>query len=443
MSQTIHDPVEDDTRDRAGRSSVRIPIRVVLAAIFVCALAIRLGITFAADPRGWLYSDMAVYDRVAQHWLHLALTADDTFTPAGYPLFLAGIYAVFGPSLVIVSVIQALLGALTCVFAALIARQLSGNVVAAATAGLVVAVYPPLVYYGALVLTEAVAPFWWAVSVWLLLRSVSRGTTSSAALAGFSLSMATLIRPNLLLLFPWVLLFAWVAHRGERWKATRTCLAIGAAAAPLLAGAVAVNSYLLDRPAGLSTNGGMNFFLMQADVQTVTAQNAGWTPVRNLLFYSEIFVAPVPTYDEAFFYREGVERLRARPDPIRHALRNLSEGLGLGQQGYFPANGHLPDELQPQAFLRQVLRVCSKGFFWFLLVPVLAGIAVAVARGRLFQPAGAPVLLAAGMVFAMVVTAVTFLAEPRMHVPFDAVMIAYVAAFVVRTLEWAGRPRAA
>jgi hypothetical protein len=43
----------------------------------------------------------------------------------------------------------------------------------------------------------------------------------------------------------------------------------------------------------------------------------------------------------------------------------------------------------------------------------------------------------------MVVTAVTFLAEPRMHVPFDAVMIAYVAAFVVRTLEWARRPRAA
>ena len=409
--------------------------RIALMAIVVLATVIRLGVTLSSDPRGWLYSDMAVYDRVAQHWQHLELSPDDTFTPAGYPVFLAAIYTVLGRSLVVVGVVQALLGGLTCLLAARLARDLSGSDAAAAVTAAVIAFYPPLIYYGALLLTEAVAPLWTTLSVWLLIRSVRRRTMADAALAGLVISIATLTRPNLLLTFLWIPIFVWVASRPSLSTAVRTMAGIAAAAAPLLIGAAAINSYQLGRPAGLSTNGGLNFFLMQADVHTVLSPNGGWTPIRNLLYYSEVHRAPVPTYEESYFYREGLARLRKRTDTANHFVRNLREGFGLGAQGYWPANGGLIDEHQSNPTLRRVLRMSSQAFFWLLVLPVAIEIAIAMARRRLLDPGSASLWLAFAILFGIAVTSVTFLADPRMHVPFHAVLVAYVVAFAARTAK--------
>lgn len=48
----------------------------------------------------------------------------NTWYPPGYPLFLAVIYTLFGPKVIILRIIQAVVGALTCVVTYLLARRL-------------------------------------------------------------------------------------------------------------------------------------------------------------------------------------------------------------------------------------------------------------------------------------------------------------------------------
>ena len=409
--------------------------RTVLVTVVVLGTVLRVAVAIGSDTGDWLYSDMANYDQVARNWQRMTLSADDTLLPPGYPVFLALLYQVSGHSLTLVWIVQALLGGATCLLAGLIARRLSGSDSAAVTAAAIVAIYPPLIYYGAILLTEAVAPFWWALTVWLLLRAVETGAKSGAALAGVSLSIVTLIRPNLLVIFPWILVFAWVACRPSTVRAISLSLIVYLATIPLLLIAVVANSHYAGRRAGLSTNGGLNFFMMQADVATLAATNGNWSPLRNMIFYSGVFRAPVPSHDERFFYRQGWARLSQRRDTLAHTLRNLKEGFGLGEQGYWPANNILRDEQQSSTLLRRVLRLSSGYFFWLLALPLLLDVCVAISRRRIGDPRSAPTVLVVAMLVGMAVTSVTFLADPRMHVPFDAVFIAYVAALGARLLS--------
>src|SRR2546421_1210586 len=75
-----------------------------------------------------------------------------------YPAFVAGLDLVFGESHLVIALAQAALFVFICLFVDAIARTVASDRVATA-AGLVTALYPPLPYFGALVLTETVATF--------------------------------------------------------------------------------------------------------------------------------------------------------------------------------------------------------------------------------------------------------------------------------------------
>jgi len=379
---------------------------------------------------------MANYDRVAIRLQHGLRTAGDTFYPVGYPAFLAVQYAIGGRNFVFVAIIQALFGALTCVLVYDLALRIGRSHVLGLIAGGIAALYPPFILYGSLLLTEAVAPFWCALTVWLLFRAQDASNRFQvltwSALTGIASSIAVVIRPNLLLLYPVIALYQLLAvQQVDRWWWVRP-VTTAAFAVPLVMIVCGDNSRLLGRPAGLSTNGGMNFFLMQVDVDRLNTPDATWSPPRNGLRYTQALRSNVLSTDEAFYYREGVNAFLTRPDKARHTVENVLEGFGLGLQGYWPANSYFTDDGFKHPAVHRFLRVCSRAFVWLLIVPVW--VYTVAGWRRMDRPTAAHWMLACSLTAILIVTFALFLADPRMHVPFDPILIAF------STIAWVRLP---
>jgi 4-amino-4-deoxy-L-arabinose transferase-like glycosyltransferase len=134
-----------------------------------------------------------------------------------YPLYLAGIFAIFGTDPHIVGIIQTVLGAVTAGLAAAIAWRLAGPV-AGWTAGLFVAFYPQIVTWTHFVLSETLFTFFAMLALWLLVEAQSRSAWPWFAWAGLALALGTLTRTTLL---PFVAVATatawWLASGRERW----------------------------------------------------------------------------------------------------------------------------------------------------------------------------------------------------------------------------------
>jgi 4-amino-4-deoxy-L-arabinose transferase-like glycosyltransferase len=117
----------------------------------------------------------------------------------GYPAFVAVVYRLFGVSTLPVAIAQALVFALICLIVYALARRIAGEGTAA-VAALMTGVFPPLPYYGALVLTEVWTTFVLMAAMLVCLRAVQQGRTRDFLLAGALFSGATLVRPAFVLL---------------------------------------------------------------------------------------------------------------------------------------------------------------------------------------------------------------------------------------------------
>ena len=76
-------------------------------------------------------------------------------SPPLYPYFLASIYAVLGPSLIAVRIVQIVLGALTAVLVTRLSQDLFDEPVPTIS-GIVVSAYGPLIFYSAAILSTVV-----------------------------------------------------------------------------------------------------------------------------------------------------------------------------------------------------------------------------------------------------------------------------------------------
>ncbi len=123
-------------------------------------------------------------------------------TPA-YPLFVATIYKVAGTGQVPVALAQTALFAGICVLVYAIARRVAAERVAiiAATA---TALFPPIPYFGALVMTEVWTTFLFTLSMWVAIRALESKSLASFAALGIVLELTALSRP-VFFLFPFAL----------------------------------------------------------------------------------------------------------------------------------------------------------------------------------------------------------------------------------------------
>ena len=144
-----------------------------------------------------------------------------------YPAFVALVDVLFGESHLAIAIAQGLLFAATCVIVHAVASTIASDAVATA-AGLVVALYPPLPYFAALVLTETLTAFLVTAGLALWLRALARDSTALHLAAGVALAAAALTRPTFALLPLFLVGAALLASRAPRravWRGSGVLLA--------------------------------------------------------------------------------------------------------------------------------------------------------------------------------------------------------------------------
>lgn len=187
-------------------------IRRSLLVVCVVALAhAALYLVYQAPDREAMvnWSDQRGYQRLAES---LATTGQftryagtDTFAPEvlrtpGYPAFVAVIYKLFGVgNNTAVAVAQAFVFAAICLLVFALVRR-AWNPRAALLAAALTAVYSPLPYFGALVLTELWTALVATAAMVIVLRAAQGGAIRDFAIAGMLLSATTMVRPAFVLM---------------------------------------------------------------------------------------------------------------------------------------------------------------------------------------------------------------------------------------------------
>ena len=187
-----------------------------LSVIFLLAVATRAASFFELSGTDFfevLLGDARRYDEWAREIIAGDLLGREVFYQAPlYPYFLALVYKLAGPSAWAVRIVQAVAGALACVLLALAARRFFSHRVGV-LAGVMLAVYPPAVFFDGL-LQKASLGLLFSTGLILLLASLEESSRRGWWLAvGTAMGALVLLRENALVLLPVVGLWLMVEFR--------------------------------------------------------------------------------------------------------------------------------------------------------------------------------------------------------------------------------------
>jgi len=246
-----------------------------------------------------------------------------------YSLVIAAVYALFGVSSLYVCILQALLSALLPFFVFGIAEKLFSRSVAYCAA-LITAVYPIIIFYTGVILTETLFVFLVVAATWFLIRD-------QKALGALTLGLSALARP---VSVPLVIIFSL-------WKKSWFILLLFCI---VIAPWLVRNFVVLDKVVPLTTEGPYHFFACNNPL----AEGTGvWeTKERNLQFKDQY--GHVKNY-----YREGFSFIINNPKAY---------AVLIGQKfirfwNIFPGTPHLRDKLLSALSYGVILPFFIVGFF--------------------------------------------------------------------------------
>ncbi len=175
--------------------------RLLLIAAGVALLLLRLAaLVGSVSDRVPLTGDEPIYDAVAHNLLgglgYTYCGQPWLFKPPGWPVTLAGIYAVFGEGRRIVTLFQGLFDTGTIVLAAWVAWRIFRSRAVAVTAFLLVAFWPPFFRESRFEQTEPLHMLTLTVMLAAFVRFVQRPTSRAAFLMGVCAGLASLVRPT-------------------------------------------------------------------------------------------------------------------------------------------------------------------------------------------------------------------------------------------------------
>ncbi len=184
------------------------------------------------------------------------------FHPPLYPYFLAALNGLFG-GVFAIKLAQAFISSLLVPAVFRIAARFSGNR-AAIAAGLVVGLYPELIWYSAHIWCETLflTLLWWAIE--RLLAADETGSMRAGALAGLLFGLAVLTRETVLYLLPLAVLWLAAPSRtpGRRAVAVATFIAAFAVIAPwTVRNWIQFGAFI-----PVSTGGGLNLYQGNAQI---------------------------------------------------------------------------------------------------------------------------------------------------------------------------------
>jgi 4-amino-4-deoxy-L-arabinose transferase-like glycosyltransferase len=241
-----------------------------LLLIFAISLLVRgLWAGFATpDPMDGRFDDSVFYQTVA-----VSLADGHGYTnpythfptaqwPPGYSYFLAGIYFLFGPTLVGARLANVVLGAATAALVYLLALRLFDKRVAV-TAALVMAVFPSQIFFVALVWSEVVFTFGFVLALLCIVMALQApGSQRRWWLLGAGLlsGAATLVRGQGFFL-PIIAFLAW-GVLGREWIRSLKWTAVTLAIMALVILPWTVRNYVvLHSPVLVTSSFGGNFYM--------------------------------------------------------------------------------------------------------------------------------------------------------------------------------------
>ncbi len=205
--------------------------------LFVLALVVRVAFVFTLEDR-YYYFDTVHYDKAAK-----AIVAGEGFgqgyafsqffqkeyaLPPLYPIFLAAVYFIFGPSFLAVRLVEAILGAWLCVLIYKIALRLF-NQTTALFAGYFSAAFPHLVFLTGLLYVENIFTLLLALGIWYCLRWQEERKLNLIVMASLMFGLACLGRPVVFAFYPflaWWTMFVCKGELKQKFIATATIVLV-------------------------------------------------------------------------------------------------------------------------------------------------------------------------------------------------------------------------
>jgi len=233
------------------------------ALIIKITVAVQLADHPLLQPAGTL--DTAYYVEAAKRVAggDLLLGSRAFYASPLYTYFLALIFALAGPSLLVARVVQAVTGAIGLGLAMATARQLYGRNTALIS-GLLLALTGTVTFFEVVILQSALDPALMALDGWLAVRAARKGTPWAWALAGAGLGLHALNRPNMLVCAAACMVYA--AYRA--WRQHRDLSAAGRIAASVALGTMLAiapatlrNLAVSGEPILITSHGGLNFYI--------------------------------------------------------------------------------------------------------------------------------------------------------------------------------------
>ena len=239
--------------------------------------------------------------------------------PPGYGAFLAGIYAAFGRSFFAVQLVQNALTAFGCVVLVLAAASLAGWR-AALLGGWIAALSPHLGYASAQILPDALS----ALPVWLAVLALTRahpdrpGRWPWSVLAGVLVGVGAWLRPNVLLLGPFLAVALVLLARDKRRALGHGAVVAGASL--LVIAPITVRNYVLFGAfIPISINGGLTLWQGVADAG---GEERGAFRRDKLVMDEEAERYGNPRYREWWAEPDGIWRDQERYRRAREVIRD-------------------------------------------------------------------------------------------------------------------------
>ncbi|MEG3168365.1 hypothetical protein U1737_09190 [Sphingomonas sp. LB3N6] len=363
------------------------------------------------------------------------------FWPVGYPALVGIACAVFGPSTTGPILFNLLAQAATIVLILWFARALALGESSARMGALLYALYPAHIFYTADTAAEPTSTA--VVMAGMALLTQARGRFWQSVAAGLLLGVATLMRPQILLLLPFVLVSMLIAVPGFSWReALRTGLAAIVGMAFVILPWTARNMTRLDAPVLVSTNGG---FALQAGANSLA--DGGYFQVEKSPLWAEVGIPWDQRVAQQVAIDVRLKRMARRwitEHPVRWTLLGFRKVTLLwltDADGFWPVQKSHPQ----LATVWKVAQAINQLFYFTTIVAGTFGFALS-ARSAWRRESSATLLVAAAMPVFCTAIAFGFSGQTRYHytaMPFLMISVGSILAcyFDKRTALIAAPPR--
>jgi len=194
-------------------------VKLIIIFLLLLAFLIRITYILTLDNTVLIGPDVGTYDKLATNFLNgkgLILSEGKySFRPCLFPLFLAGVYSLFGHSYLMAKIILAVISSFTCLLIYWLGKENFNKSTGFIAMG-ISAIYPKFVYYSAHLCTETLYMFFLVLSFLFLIKYRQRLFVFHIALAGIFFALASLTRSVLFAFFPLVLIWLVVGMKNKK-----------------------------------------------------------------------------------------------------------------------------------------------------------------------------------------------------------------------------------